>query len=59
MTRLNTELLKTVHLPDVGESLANRGYDVVGSTPAAFVGWMRAETERGSWVVRERNITLE
>ena len=26
VTRLNTELLRTVHLPDVGESLANRGY---------------------------------
>jgi tripartite-type tricarboxylate transporter receptor subunit TctC len=59
VTRLNTELLKTVHLPEVRESLANRGYDVVGSTPEAFAAWMRAETERWSRVVRERNITLE
>ena len=48
-----------MHLPDVGESLANRGYDVVGSTPEAFAGWMRAETDRWSRVVRERHITLE
>ena len=59
VTRLNTELLKTVHPPDVGESPANRGYDVVGSTPEVFAGWMRAETERWGRVVRERNITLE
>jgi tripartite-type tricarboxylate transporter receptor subunit TctC len=59
VTRLNAELLRTVQLPDVRESLGNRGYDVVGSTPEAFAGWMRTETERWSRVVRERNITLE
>lgn len=57
--RLNAELLKTVKLPDVRESLASRGYDVVGSTPEAFAAWMRAETESWGRVVRERRITLD
>lgn len=59
VTRLNAELLKTVQLPEVRESLANRGYDVVGGTPEAFAGWIRAETETWGRIIRERHITLE
>jgi tripartite-type tricarboxylate transporter receptor subunit TctC len=57
--RLNAELLRTVQLPEVRESLANRGYDVVGSTPEAFAAWISAETESWGRVIRERRITLD
>jgi tripartite-type tricarboxylate transporter receptor subunit TctC len=59
VARLNADLLKTVQLPEVRESLANRGYDAAGSTPEAFTAWMRAETETWGRVIRERHITLE
>ena len=57
--RLNAELLKTMQLPEVRESLANRGYDIVGSTPEAFAAWISAETESWGRVIRERRITLD
>lgn len=57
--RLNEELLKTLQLPDVRESLAKRGYDAVGSSPEVFAGWIRAETEKWGRVIRERRITLD
>ncbi len=59
VTRLNAELLKTVHSADVRESLAKRGYEVVGSTPEAFAGWIRSETQKWGRLIRERHITLD
>ena len=59
VARLNAELLKTVQLPEVRESPAKRGYDVVGSTPEAFGAWMRTESESWGRIVRERHITLD
>lgn len=59
IARLNAELLRTVQLPEVRESLGNRGYEIVGSTPEAFAGWIKAESTRWGNLIRERSIRLD
>lgn len=57
--RLNEELLRTLQLPEVRETLVKRGYDAAASTPEAFGAWIRSETDKWGRVIRERRITLD
>ena len=59
IARLNAEVVKIVHLPDVRQRFAEQGLEPVGSTPAQFDQWLRTEIERWGKVIRERHITIE
>ena len=52
-------MAKAIAVPEVREKFQGQGYEVVGSTPEAFGGWIRAESARWGRVIRERKITLE
>ena len=45
--------------PEVRGKLASQGFDVVGSTPEAFLAFARAESEKWAKVIRDYNIRVE
>jgi len=59
VTRLNAEIAKIMKNAEVRQRLAKVGIDPVGSTPAAFQEFIRAEVTRWSRVIREARIQIE
>jgi len=57
--RLHAEFARALKLPDVRERLIGQGFDVVGSTPEEFDGFVRAEMQRWSRVVKESRATVD
>jgi tripartite-type tricarboxylate transporter receptor subunit TctC len=57
--RLNSVLVKALAAPDVREKMEALGTELVGSTPAQFGEWIKAETTRWGRIIREQKITLE
>ena len=56
---LNKEVVKILSHPELKARFAELGYETVGSTPAQFDRWIRAETARWGKVIREQKITIE
>jgi tripartite-type tricarboxylate transporter receptor subunit TctC len=56
---LHREIVKAIALPDVRERLAVLGFDPVGSTPAEFGNWIKAELPKWSKVIREANLRIQ
>jgi tripartite-type tricarboxylate transporter receptor subunit TctC len=56
---LHREIVKAIALPDVRERLAVLGFDPVGSTPAEFGNWIKAELPKWSKVIREANLKIQ
>lgn len=59
ITRLHGETVKLLRLNDVKERIANIGAEPVGSTPAEFIAFIRAETAKYAKIVKAANIKLE
>lgn len=59
VTRLNAELGKIAHAPDVKERLAAAGIEPLQSTPDHFAGFIRSETARYAQVIRNAGIKPE
>jgi tripartite-type tricarboxylate transporter receptor subunit TctC len=57
--RLNTELNRIIHLPDVVAKLDQQGATPTGSTPDEFQALVSKEIQQWSAVVREANIKPE
>src|SRR5256885_1128083 len=57
--RLNAEVRKALADPEVRGKLEVQGFDVVGSTPAEFLAFARAESEKWAKVIRDYNIRVE
>jgi tripartite-type tricarboxylate transporter receptor subunit TctC len=58
--KLFKAIQQTMSAPEVAERLKNGGAEVVTSaTPAAFAGFVAAETQRWARVVRESNATVD
>ena len=57
--RLNSVLVKALAAPDVREKMEALGTELVGSTPAQFGDWLKAETTRWGRIIREQKIALE
>ena len=56
ITRLHTEIVKAMNIPEIREKLIAQGTDPVGSTPEQFGAFMKAETIKWARVVKEANI---
>lgn len=54
--RLNAEIVKILHRPDVVTTLAQLGLDVVGDTPEEFAAFLRAENARWAGVARDAHV---
>lgn len=59
VTRLNTEILKALALPEVRQQFAAQGADVVGSTPEALREQIRAGIPRMARLVKAARIEPE
>jgi len=52
VNRLNTELMAVMALPAVRDKLQAQGMEVLGGTPAQYLDFIRAETDRWGRIVR-------
>jgi len=59
VARLHTELTKALADPEVRGKLAAQGFDVVGSAPAEFLAFARAESEKWAKVIRDYQVRVE
>jgi len=51
VTRLSTEAIRTLKMPDVIERLSSQGAEPVGSTPEAFAAFVRSEIDKWAHLV--------
>ena len=59
VARLQAELIKVVHQPDVKEKMASVGADIGGNSPAEFAAFIRSETEKYARIIKAGNIKLD
>jgi tripartite-type tricarboxylate transporter receptor subunit TctC len=59
VTRLNTEVVKTLAMPDVKARLLDAGIIATSSSPEAFAAYTREETQKWGKVVKDANIKSE
>jgi tripartite-type tricarboxylate transporter receptor subunit TctC len=59
ITRLNTEVVKTLAMPDVKTRLLDAGIIATSSSPEAFAAYMQAETKKWAKVVKDAKIKTD
>jgi tripartite-type tricarboxylate transporter receptor subunit TctC len=52
VNRLNAELVKALKLPDVKEHLSKLGFEIAGSTPEYYTGYIKTEIKKWEKVVK-------
>ena len=57
--RINSEVVKFMHTPEVNKQLAASGLIPATNTPAEFSAFVRTDLEKWSRVIREANITVQ
>jgi tripartite-type tricarboxylate transporter receptor subunit TctC len=57
--KLNTELLRTIALPDVKEKMFGLGMDVAGGTPEEFSALVKSDIAKWARVIRDAGIKAE
>ena len=57
--RLNREIVRIVHMPDVAEKIKNDGSEPVGSSPAQFAAHIKAEIEKWRDLIHKTGIKTE
>ena len=56
ITRLHAEIARIIHSPDIKEKLVAQGTDPVGSPPAEFGAFLKAEMQKWGKVIRDAGI---
>ncbi len=59
ISRLNSEIVKALAMPDVKKRLLNSGIIATSSSPEAFAAYIQAETAKWAKVIKEANIKVE
>ena len=57
--KLNAEVVRIMHTPEIEKRVLNDGYQVVANTPAQFAAEMQSEVAVWSRVVRDKGIRAE
>ncbi len=57
--RINRDMLRTLADPETRKKLTDAGFDVVGSTPEEFLGFVRAEYDKLGRVIRDYAIKVD
>jgi tripartite-type tricarboxylate transporter receptor subunit TctC len=52
VSRLHTEVVRVLRIPEVRDQLTSQGADVVGNSPDEFSAWIRAEVKKWADVVK-------
>jgi tripartite-type tricarboxylate transporter receptor subunit TctC len=56
VTRLHSEIVRILALPDVKQRLAAEGAVAIGNTPEQFAEQLRRDTARWAKVARDANV---
>ena len=59
VTRLNTEIVKVLQMPEIRERFAGLGVVATPSTPAQFDAYIRAETKKWGDLIRQYGIKID
>ena len=59
VVRLNREIVRILHLPEMQERLRQLGSDPVGNSPAEFAAFIKSENIKWAKVIRQANIRAE
>jgi tripartite-type tricarboxylate transporter receptor subunit TctC len=59
VTKLNRDIVKAVQAPETRDRLANEGAEPIGSTPAQFAAYLRAEDARYAKLIKDANIKAD
>jgi len=59
VTRLNTEAVKVLRMPDVIERLSSQGAEPVGSTPEEFAAFVRSEIDKWAHLVQTAHMKVD
>jgi tripartite-type tricarboxylate transporter receptor subunit TctC len=57
--RVHRDLLRALNAPDVRQKLAETGYDVVGSSPEAFLKFVQGESDKLGKLIRDSGIKVD
>lgn len=57
--RVHKELLRTLAVPEVRQRLTEAGFDVVGSSPDEFLGFVQGESSKLGKLIRDSGIKVE
>ena len=57
--RLNSEIVRALKAPDLGQRLVSQGVDPVGNTPAQYTAFMQNEVQKWAKVIKAANIKPE
>ena len=57
--KVHREMGRTLAVPEVRKVLEERGFEVVASSPAEFLGFVRAESDKLGRLIRQNNIVAE
>jgi tripartite-type tricarboxylate transporter receptor subunit TctC len=59
VAKLNSEMVKTLNLPDVRQRLSNQGAEAVGNTPEQFDALIKSEIKNWARVVKEAGLRVD
>ncbi len=59
VTRLQTEIARIIHTPDMKEKLSTQGADPIGNSPAEMAKWLAAEKDRWAKLIKATGFKLE
>jgi tripartite-type tricarboxylate transporter receptor subunit TctC len=59
VVRLNREIVRILHLPEMQERLRQLGSDPVGNSPAEFAAFIKSENSKWAKVIKQANIRAE
>ncbi len=57
--RVHREITRTLAVPEVNQKLVDGGFDVVGSSPEAFLAFVRGESDKLGKVIRDNNVAVD
>ncbi len=59
ISRLHSELVKVLRMPEITESLSSEGVEIVGNTPEEFSAVIKEEIAKWAKIVKQANIKIE
>jgi tripartite-type tricarboxylate transporter receptor subunit TctC len=57
--KIHQVMKRTLETPEIRKTLSDRGFDVIASSPEAFVHFVRAESEKLGKLIRDNNIQVD
>jgi tripartite-type tricarboxylate transporter receptor subunit TctC len=58
-TRVHRDITRALAVPEINQKLVDAGFDVVGSSPEAFLAFVRGESDKLGKVIRDNNVAVD